>query len=839
MATRHMPGLVGPFRGHRPILTPRSRWTARCGSRAHESTEAGDRKSGHIDAASNESILWFDRLYPLKLSGLLRLPWLNPESNISELTKRFEKSSMGIMNPMNLVKRALKPDLPIEVTEIVPRIKDGGAFVKFTHPAGISPREIEEAVTKELTSHPVKPIFSPFRAVQAGLVKGMPWLEDLHRFPKTRLRVEFVPPNPGEEAVELSQESLYSLFRRYGKIAEITSQPWDSKVVPKFAYVDFSFIRDAIMARNCLHGFVVSEELGGGKLGTKFRISYEKRANPHKVWDWLTNHPRIVIPALVALLTGVTVVVFDPIRSFFVEAHVSKKFRLANNRLYRWLRKQTSHVFAFKREKAEQAGLNAVWTHRKDLIEQIQTWLIETAETFIVVQGPRGSGKRELVMEQALKDRRNVLVIDCKNIIEARGETGIIKKMASEVGYRPIFSWANSMSSMIDLAIQGTTGVKAGFSETLDSQLEKILQTTAGALQTLDLEDRSKHDADASMPADAYLDAHPERRAVVVIDNFEPRSDNNAIVYEKLAEWASMLVETNTAHVIFLTRDGSYTKTLTKSLPDRVFRHAALGDLSPDVAKRYVLSHVTADDPEPDQSEDDEEKAAKPRPKLAGLDDCIETLGGRLTDLEFLARRIKAGLSPKKAVSEITEESASEILKMFLLLGKTTSDGEHSWSMEQAWYLIKALSQREALGYNEVLQSNTFDSSLRCPDGKAALEGLANSDLITLRTRHGRPQSIGVGKPVYQAAFRFLASDAVLAAEMDLAVLTELAKIEAKNIEKAEAELSVLAVWPRQPAEITDRVGYLLAKLESAQKKVRDIEKDMSPLKKVLAASDP
>ncbi|KAI0518459.1 RNA12 protein [Xylaria bambusicola] len=795
-----------------------------------------DEKDGHIETAPNESILWVDNIFPLRLAGL-RLPWGNPETDIPGLMKRFENSSLGIMDPASIVRRALPSDVPLKVTEILPRVKDGGAFVKFVHPPGVTAREVEGKVAKLLAEKPIKRFFSPFRGVQAGLVKGVPWLEDLQRYPKVRLRIEFVPKNPGEEAVELSQESLYSMFRRYGSISEIISQPWDSKVLPKYAYVDFFFVRDAIMARNCLHGFIVPEDLGGGKLGTKFRISYERRTKPHRVWEWITNHPRIVIPVIVALLTGLTVVVFDPIRSFFVKAHVSRKYRLSNNRVYRWLRQQTSDIFAFRRGGAEQAGLNAVWSHRKDIIEQIQAWLMETAETFIVIQGPRGSGKRELVLEQALKDRENILVIDCKEIIEARGESAIIKKMASEVGYRPIFSWANSMSSMVDLAIQSTTGVKAGFSETLDSQLQKILQASAGALQALDLESRSKNDADASLPADAYLEAHPEKRAVVVVDNFVYNSDANTLIYDRIADWAAALVQSDVAHVIFLTNDSSYTKVLSKSLPDRVFRHVALGDLSPDVARRFILGHVSADQ-KTDESTDDnsaEKQSVAVVPDLAELDACIGTLGGRLTDLEYLARRIKAGQSPKQAVAEITEQASSEILKMFLLPGKVTSDGEHKWSMEQAWYLVNQLSKNDTLRYNEVLLSDTFASSLTAPNGESALEGLSNAELITVRSHAGRPRSIAVGKPVYQAAFRQLAADKVLSAKMELARFKELVKIETGNIDKAEKELVMLGSLPSQPWGARERVQYLLSKIDGAQKKITGYEGEMGKLKKVIS----
>ena len=106
-----------------------------------------------------------------------------------------------------------------------------------------------------LKENPIKPWFNPFRRIQTNLVVGKPWLEDLYRFPSRRIKVEFCPTSPEKQAAELSQETLYSLFRRYGKIGEITSQSSESKVLPKFAYVDFARVRHAVMAKNCMHGF--------------------------------------------------------------------------------------------------------------------------------------------------------------------------------------------------------------------------------------------------------------------------------------------------------------------------------------------------------------------------------------------------------------------------------------------------------------------------------------------------------------------------------------------------------------------------------------------------------
>lgn len=155
--------------------------------------------------------------------------------------------------------------------------------------------------------------------------------------------------------------------------------------------------------------------------------------------------------------------------------------------------------------------------------------------------------------------------------------------------------------------------------------------------------------------------------------------------------------------------------------------------------------------------------------------------------------------------------------------------------MEQAWYLVNLLSKNDTLRYNEVLLSDTFSSSLTAPDGESALEGLANAELITVRSGAGRPRSIVVGKPVYQAAFRQLAADKVLSAKMELARLKELVKIEGGTIEKAEKELALLGSLPHQPWGTRDRVEYLARKIEGAQGKIWAYEREMGQLKKVLS----
>lgn len=103
-------GVTARARG-RPTLQPYSfakrpkRW---------ETTATGKEKSGHIYAGPNESIVFYDNLFPLKLSYgwmsyLVGRPW-GADQDLSNLLQRFNKSSLGIADPINLVKRGIPKD---------------------------------------------------------------------------------------------------------------------------------------------------------------------------------------------------------------------------------------------------------------------------------------------------------------------------------------------------------------------------------------------------------------------------------------------------------------------------------------------------------------------------------------------------------------------------------------------------------------------------------------------------------------------------------------------------------------------------------------------------------
>lgn len=256
--------------------------------------------------------MFYIDVFPLRLNFVFGLPFFNAERTLPLILKRLQTPVNAPADPFVLTELALPKSLPISILEILPRLKEGGAFVKFSYDGDVQASDLEKSLKEYLRDNPINPWFNPFRRVSASLVHGRPWIEDLNRFPSSRLKVEFVPTSPGQEASELSQEDLYSLFRRYGKLVDIVPQPAESKVTPRYAYLNFRTVRHAIMAKNCLHGYIIPGKEGKAGSGTLLKIGCERKDKAHWIMNWLMSHPRVVIPALLALLAAVSVAVFNP-----------------------------------------------------------------------------------------------------------------------------------------------------------------------------------------------------------------------------------------------------------------------------------------------------------------------------------------------------------------------------------------------------------------------------------------------------------------------------------------------------------------------------------------------
>jgi RNA12 protein/RNA recognition motif len=456
------------------------------------------------------------------------------------------------------------------------------------------------------------------------------------------------------------------LFRQFGRIRDIVPASPSSKEFPRFGIITFVSIHSAAAAKNCIHQVVVD--------GTKLHISYESVRKPFRfIWDWLITHPRIIIPLAAALFAVVIGTIFDPIRTWAVESKVTRKWHVEDSKLVLWLRRSLNELAPFRRSRR---GQQRVWDIDEN-VAKVMEWIGENQNTLIVVVGPKGTAKREMVIDGVLAGRPkytpmiwtndSTLVIDCESVVEQHRDSAVIRQLAQQVGYAPIFNWLNSFSSIVDLAAQGpspsnlsdagTIGQKAGFTETLESQVKKILNTTATALKRVALSKKPEPEKGQSPVRDEdFLEVtplfsatltqqNPQHRPVIVIDNFLHKADNAGIIYENIAKWASVLVEANIAHVIFLTNDVGYSKALAT---DRVLRTVTLRDKDAESARVYVLrqlEYIENERKRLKKEQGDTTEAGKKGRDL-DLDNCIRVLGGRVKDLEGLAQRLAMGTSP-------------------------------------------------------------------------------------------------------------------------------------------------------------------------------------------------
>ncbi|KAK9465479.1 RNA12 protein-domain-containing protein [Lipomyces arxii] len=768
-------------------------------------------RSGFIEKKSGETLMYFDNIFPVRYSL-----W-DPRYF---LTRWFLSQ-----DPDKLAKYIKSKSVPkgllAEVEDFIPRAKDGGAIVKFKIQDGTAEDIAVKQIKDYVNTSAVRPWYNPFQFIRCFRIKGVPWIEDLHRFPSSRLRVEFEGP-------DLDEATLYSYFRRYGLIRDILPLSPSSKDFPRYATIQFVALRSATTARNCLHGLRAQN-------GTKLQIAYEATIQKHMFRDWIYNHPRIVLPAAAALLAAISVLVFDPIRTWFIKQKITGRFSFANNEFIKLIRNATQstlnmivstgsfgHLTLLRREVAD---LQIGFSDRRDIVEQLHALLNTTPETFVVIQGPRGSGSVELVRDHAIKGRANTLVLDCEKLMDARSDGAFIKEITSQVGYFPVFPWMNNISGFIDLMVQGIIGQKAGFSESLETQFEKILENTASAIREIvvDLHRTAVRSSSKQTLEDELHDVTEGKRPVVVIEHFlhrSERNERNEAIYNCIAEWAALLVSTNLAHVIFITDDVTYSKTLTGALPNHVFNTITVGDVSPEHARQFVLRQILSVTGENEEDVDPQ--------VLKDMDKAIEPLGGRMTDLLALARRITvAGETNLNAAEDMIHQSASEIIKRFL-----SASDDSRWTKEQAWVIIKALASKDNIRYNELSLNPLFK------DGASVISALEQAELISVIQKNGRPNSIKAGRPIYRAAFQKLLDDKGLAALQELATYTSINKILEAGITKNEEELARLALIMSSKAavaDVSDRIKYLTYDIKLKQAKISENDKVMNSQKKILA----
>lgn len=701
--------------------------------------------------------------------------------------------------------------------EIIPVPRDGGAFVTLQLPAATTPQLYNKSVIYNISQKSqlihrflLKPGIYP--------VKGIPWIEDLGRYPSKSLKIKF-------QGDVLSQELLYAMFRRFGKIADIAlPKPGDAE---QTAIITYWHLRSAISARHCLTGVDIG--------GTVIHIHYKRRVSENALIIFVRDHSRIAIPLILAFLAAVAVLVFDPIRSWFIKEKIKGEFDWNRNQYWRGIWR--SYITTRNKVKGllnMNANGNEEWElwsdiedlmeERKNIAREVKLWLEENVNSMIVIQGPAGSGKRNLVNNMILNDRDNVLYIDCENVIKSRKDYQIIQNMAHEIGYFPVFSFMTSISSFVDLFVKSLTGQNAGLSETKEAQTQGMLTLSLVSIRELALANYYKMMSttdDYHVKEEDYLQQNPKAKPVIVIDRFQAarkKNQANAFIYKQLAEWASNLVQLNIAHVIFITDDVGSLQELVTSLPTSPLKRVVLSDASPTASQLYV-KHAIKLSPDGQNNNKEEETEISKEMEME-LDTYSVKLGGRMRDLQMFVRRIKSGDSPEQALEGLTQQAVEQLSQVFL-----TSKDDYGFSVSQAWQIIKLLADSGSIPYENIFLLPMFKK-----DTVKILQNMENVELIRLVRHEGVVTDIVPAKPLFTTAFLRMVQDKQIYRTMEKECLLGMIEFEANRIQKFLEELRGFKEVP-EPKLFQQRLKYLSNKIETGSKVISDCEAQMTKLK--------
>ncbi|KAJ7771805.1 RNA12 protein-domain-containing protein [Mycena metata] len=776
------------------------------------------------------------------------------------------------------------------VLDILPNHKEGGAFVAFDFTASDTEealRTIEAEVEEEANKRGGLPSWTGSGA-RAWLVRGQPWIEDMHRYPSSGfVKVAFEGPDIGEE-------QLYSLFRPCGHISEIQEPTPVPAGSLRSAQVVYDSLRGATVARNVLHGLEVLNP--GASSPTRLHISYAPPINAHKIRDFIGNHPRVFLPIFIFLLGSLTYTVFDPIRSLMVQAKMQDWFNIREFKLYQWLRTKSMQLRIFTPE-AKASSAEEVWKERKKAESNIKAYFDDWPTTIAFVHGPQGSGKTRLI-EGVLQDSdRSVLSIDCRALQNATSDTQLVTVLARQAGYWPVFSFLNSVNHLIDLASVGLIGQKANLSNTLPEQVRDLLAVVRTALKSVNAshqrevqrqihhntlkEERAQMDA-ALLEKIRRGTWHDGRLDCVAGNGImselgvgdERMADDDEVVWTHL-ETEEEKEKRDEEHETKKKQLGKAELEAVGSLPVVIIRNfAARGsnreevyDVLAEWAASLVenqLAHVVVIS----DNRENSKRLAKALPskplntialhdadaasalafvkrKLEDADikldytqeqvAAVERLGGRASDLESLIHKVRNGSDVTEAVDDIISRGVSELRKQ--AFGDDAEDAKSlPWGREQAWSLFKMLSKQAEIPYHEVLLEFPFKGD------ESPLRSLEHAELIAIGTHNGRPSTIRPGKPVYKYVFDRLVKDPIFQATQDIAYNEKLIASAESTVKACESELLTLKEigtdgehwWGGNSASST-RSRYLLSKMQASATKIEGLERKNTELKKVLA----
>ncbi|KNE55463.1 hypothetical protein AMAG_01354 [Allomyces macrogynus ATCC 38327] len=740
------------------------------------------------------AVLYLDNLFPIKLGR-----WDPTSAFVTLDTTKLQAKIL------KMVPSDLRTVASVSVDSVNPRLKDGGAFATVSFDASAT---TVDAVTNAINAYLAKNAVTRSSMLLPGLgrgfahpVRGMVFNEDIAALtPSIRLKVD--------TSEEVPFETIYSTYRPFGEITDI------KYLNPKTVTVQFKHMRAATSARNCTYALKVN--------GATLKPAYEKLIKTHHIMGWMTSHPRIVVPLVVALLVTIGVYIFDPIHVFFVESKATNRFKMLSKDAA-WLQafpKLLHRLETFLQRLPGLSNWEIIAAHSQPIgielddfnggdsqVPRLQSALYEAPDALLVIAGPSGCGKSELahtVTAPAVDHAR--IVIDCDAFVfRAHTDADVIRLLAAQVGYWPVFHSLNKLWNYVDVALTAATGTKTGMSVSNEAMVKHILETVGVALTKLGQE-RKPH----------------EPYPVVVLDNFlkDKAGRNLSSYYDILAQWAGWLVENGIAHVVVVGSTGQrgggevgVLQALGRALPTKTVQVVTLTDMPADQAERYLSLRLAA---------------APAAPTPGEMKQIIATVGGRATDLAALVNKLLDGKPVADAIEELVQKAVLELQKHGFHAG--------TWTTSQFWHVARQLDAATALPFDKLRFSTLFNGNA------APLLDMERAELLAVEYENGRPAQIRLNKPLYATALARLRGDKAFSAAMDVTMFKDLIKTEGAKIRSYEDEYTKLAEVAARTAAtrrtvdkaVDQRLTYLADMMAASQAKVQVWTTQLAEAKKAL-----
>eukprot|EP00127_Corallochytrium_limacisporum_P005071 Clim_evm26s198 gene=Clim_evmTU26s198 len=849
---------------------------------------------------TKEVSFWIANVCPVKY-GHWDVMWFLRSSSLRNRISQLEGNRGEIMQ--EVIKRLQKmgPEAEgmagtvVDHVKILPRLEEGGILVRIRMVERAEKETVDACLSdiRGSLSNSVRNLFNGRAEVHDVL--GRPYLTDLPILRSQRLKVEV--EGHGGNTQNPTVDALYARLRSFGKLKglSIVGSPTPQKTSFTAYFAD---VNQACSASVCLHRAVLPAVTKEGANSAGYHImvmAYDPIIRLNLIKAFFKQNSRVIMPTLLTASAVITYTIFEPVRVLFVERHLASFGSHATDFFgsARDLMRNTAGILGLDsvlsgtcdrdgddKNRTHSPASNEVLPYQRETLNEISELLNSGDKAAILVlSGPRGTGK-SATANRMVRDRSKALLIHCPtqdktttlnglNATSGAATEGlggekdrqqraeqlfdlhILRSLIKDTGMRPSLLWLSTLQGYVEKILQASTGIKASFASTAQTQTADCLKVTTFALQGFGktyfttnryIEQAYQSKKPHALHDDNVADEHEELKnvndkqfaaengpqtsvrlgtaalrnlrgrilpwsttaakdkPVVIIEGFNTTFITEANWYARmLALWAVELVEADIAHVIFVTDNNA----------GDMARSTVMTVASPAIMKK-TRSITMQDAPEG--------QAIALIERLSGriLTDSertrvTDTVGGRLSDLFGLGRLLSnAGTSATvdACVDRLVEDRVDVLRRRGFGLGGTEShssaaaatgdaDGGRRWNRLDFLAVVDKLvaAKDGRVSYDDVLMT-VFRGKT-----EQELRSIATSAFVDIDSdeNYGRTGSSGKGdamlqaeSPLYLAAMRSMMEDRWIMYPLRLLQLSSKKSKHEATVRKCEEELLTL-----------------------------------------------